>query len=78
MRFSNACTLAGFLSLFKPAAVNPKFNETIERLLKVCTDYTGNMRKSAAHLLGKIARYPANLDKIRKNHGIEILHSILQ
>lgn len=61
MRFSNSCTLSGMLSLIKPTLINPKFKDIIERLIYVCSNKTGNMRKSAAHLLGKLAKDPENL-----------------
>ncbi|KRW98118.1 Armadillo-type fold [Pseudocohnilembus persalinus] len=78
LKFSNACTLIGFMSLIKPTEVNPLYGDVIKRLLFACSNWVGSKRKTAAHLLGKIARDEQNAQKLRENHGFEILHSVLK
>lgn len=75
MNFCNSCNLAGYLNDCRPELL-PLYSDIIQRLITVCGDRIGNLRKNAAIFLAKLAKNPQNLDLIRSLHGIEILHSI--
>ncbi|EAS03008.1 tetratricopeptide repeat protein (macronuclear) [Tetrahymena thermophila SB210] len=74
-KFCNSCNLASYINEFVPDLLI-EYKETIPRLITVCKEKTGNLRKNAAIFLAKLAKNQQNLEVIRSLHGIEILHSI--
>ncbi|KAL4444520.1 hypothetical protein ABPG74_016813 [Tetrahymena malaccensis] len=74
-KFCNSCNLASYINEFIPDLLI-EYKETIPRLISVCKEKTGNLRKNAAIFLAKLAKNQQNLEVIRSLHGIEILHSI--
>ncbi|KAL4491781.1 hypothetical protein ABPG72_006036 [Tetrahymena utriculariae] len=74
-KFCNSCNLASYINEFLPDLLI-EYKETIPRLITVCKEKTGNLRKNAAIFLAKLAKNQQNLEVIRSLHGIEILHSI--
>lgn len=76
--FCNTCTLFGVW------ADNPKHSKAaqaelqkhIKRLIDIAKENTGNMRKSSAILLAKIARDETNRPIFTQHHGMEVLKSV--
>jgi hypothetical protein len=55
--FCNSCNLAGSLNECRPE-LSIMYNDMIQRLITVCGDRIGNLRKNAAIFLAKLAKNP--------------------
>lgn len=64
VKFCNSCNLGGFINEFKPE-YQIEYRQSIPRLISVCRDKIGNMRKNAAIFLGKLSKNEENLKVIK-------------
>lgn len=76
--FCNFCTLLGVWTdnELTSQQTHSAMRDYIKRLIFIAKERTGNMRKSAAILLAKVARNEHNKDIFTANHGMEVLKSV--
>lgn len=76
--FCNTCTLLGVMinNEVTSEKAHTALHNYVVRLITVTKDKTGNMRKSSAILLAKIARHDAHRELFIANHGMDVLKSV--